>query len=223
MATTLPMTPRKCRIMDIVQHITENQPPLKGLCLHFLLPQKSSQQIKGPYFSRHSLFNPLPLCRRYKGLKSPRVAAGFRATEGIGSVKELWKHHVAVMAYREEYLNAWKHQNIEVLLCPSLGPALNIGYAGKLSAASSYMVIFNLLNFPAGVLPVTKVTEEDEKELMNYTGYRNDIWDRTFKKAMAGGVDLPLAVQCVALPWQDELCLRFMKEVERLVNLKKII
>ncbi|XP_062919528.1 fatty-acid amide hydrolase 1-like [Mobula hypostoma] len=154
---------------------------------------------------------------------SPRVAAGFRATGGIGSVKELWKHHVAVTAYREEYMNAWKHQNIEVLLCPSIGPAFNIGYAGKLSAASSYMVIFNLLNFPAGVVPVTKVTTEDEKELMNYTGYQNDIWDKTFKKAVAGGVDLPLAVQCVALPWQDELCLRFMKEVERLVKLKKII
>ncbi|XP_069795035.1 fatty-acid amide hydrolase 1-like isoform X4 [Narcine bancroftii] len=153
---------------------------------------------------------------------SPRVVAGIKATGGIGSVKELWKHHIAAMAYRDEYVNAWKRQNIEVLLCPSLGPAFNIGYAGELSVASSYMVIFNLLNFPAGVVPVTHVTEEDEKELMNYTGFLNDIWDKTFKKAVAGGVDLPLAVQCVALPWQDELCLCFMKEVERLVNLKKI-
>ncbi|XP_078264061.1 vitamin D3 hydroxylase-associated protein-like [Rhinoraja longicauda] len=153
---------------------------------------------------------------------SPRVAAGFKATTGLGSIQELWKHHIAVMAYRDEYVNAWKHQQIEVLLCPSLGPAFNIGYAGKLSAASSGMIIFNLLNFPAGVVPVTSVTEDDEKQLMNYTGYLNDIWDKTFKKAVAGGVDLPLSVQCVALPWQDELCLRFMKEVERLVNLKKI-
>lgn len=32
---------------------------------------------------------------------------------------------------------------------------------------------------------------------------------------------LPVAVQCVALPWQEELCLRFMREVEQLMNLDK--
>ena len=37
-------------------------------------------------------------------------------------------------------------------------------------------------------------------------------------QAIAGGEGLPVAVQCVALPWQDELCLRFMKEVEQLVK-----
>lgn len=37
-------------------------------------------------------------------------------------------------------------------------------------------------------------------------------------KAVGGSEGLPVAVQCVALPWQDELCLRFMKEVERLVQ-----
>ncbi|XP_055497537.1 vitamin D3 hydroxylase-associated protein-like isoform X3 [Leucoraja erinacea] len=30
---------------------------------------------------------------------SPRVAAGFKAILGIGSVKELWKHHIAVMLH----------------------------------------------------------------------------------------------------------------------------
>lgn len=34
---------------------------------------------------------------------------------------------------------------------------------------------------------------------------------------------MPVAVQCVALPWQEELCLRFMKEVEMLVTKKNMI
>lgn len=34
---------------------------------------------------------------------------------------------------------------------------------------------------------------------------------------MKRSVGLPVAVQCVALPWQEELCLRFMREVERLM------
>ncbi|XP_041063762.1 fatty-acid amide hydrolase 1-like [Carcharodon carcharias] len=152
---------------------------------------------------------------------SPRIAAGFKALTGIRSVKELWKHHIAAMTYREEYMKAWRKHNIEVLLCPSIGPAFTIGCAGKLSAISSYTIIFNLLNFPAGVVPVTKVTKEDEEELMNYKGYMNDSWDKTFKKAVSGGVGLPLAVQCVALPWHDELCLCFMREVENLVRKNK--
>lgn len=32
---------------------------------------------------------------------------------------------------------------------------------------------------------------------------------------------MPVAVQCVALPWQEELCLRFMKEVETLSRAKR--
>ncbi|XP_043556023.1 fatty-acid amide hydrolase 1-like [Chiloscyllium plagiosum] len=137
------------------------------------------------------------------------------------SVKDLWKLHYAAMAYRDEYLNAWRKNNIEVLLCPSIGPAFKLGCGGKLSAASSYTIIFSLLNCPAGVVPVTKVTEEDEEELQLYKGYINDFWDKVFKKGVTGGVGLPLSVQCVALPWHDELCLCFMKEVERLVRKRK--
>lgn len=37
-----------------------------------------------------------------------------------------------------------------------------------------------------------------------------------FPQAVQGGVGLPVAVQCVSLPWQDELCLRSMRELEAL-------
>lgn len=116
--------------------------------------------------------------------------------------------------------------------------------------AVSYTALYNALDFPAGVVPVTMVTDEDEQELKGYQGYFRDWWDRTLAKvsgtrfprgasipipspghplpspplfvpqAFRGSVGLPVAVQCVALPWQEELCLRFMKEVETLV-LKK--
>ena len=33
-------------------------------------------------------------------------------------------------------------------------------------------------------------------------------------QVVKGSVGLPVAVQCIALPWEEELCLRFMKEVE---------
>ncbi|NWR70739.1 FAAH1 hydrolase, partial [Centropus unirufus] len=132
------------------------------------------------------------------------------------SVKEMWNHHHQIQVYRTEFITRWRELQLDVVLCPVLGPAFTTGYPGKLLTAISSTMLYNVLNFPAGVVPVTWVTEADEEELKLYRGCCDDPWDRTLKQAVAGGVGLPVAVQCVALPWQEELCLRFMKEVETL-------
>ncbi|KAG9460884.1 hypothetical protein GDO78_018936 [Eleutherodactylus coqui] len=82
-------------------------------------------------------------------------------------------------------------------------------------------MLYNLVDFPAGVLPVSVVTREDEDALKRYEGHHKDPWDKLLKKAVAGGVGLPVAVQCVALPWQEELCLRLMKEVENVTRMER--
>ncbi|XP_041447034.1 fatty acid amide hydrolase, gene 1 S homeolog isoform X2 [Xenopus laevis] len=148
----------------------------------------------------------------------PRIANHVNAHCGVGSVKQLWKHNAAIKEYRCEYINEWKKLNLDALLCPMLGPAFNIGCPGKLFAGFCFTMLFNILNFPAGVLPVNIVTPEDEEELKNYKGYYNDLWDKDVIKGMEDGVGLPLAVQCVALPWQEEQCLRLMKEVENVTR-----
>uniref|UniRef100_A0A3P9BHP1 Fatty-acid amide hydrolase 1 n=1 Tax=Maylandia zebra TaxID=106582 RepID=A0A3P9BHP1_9CICH len=133
------------------------------------------------------------------------------------SVPELWKQHAAVEDYIQETIAHWRSCNIDVLLCPVIGPAYNLFYC----TAISYTVVYNLLNFPAGVVTVSTVTAKDEEELKHYKGCYQDMWDKLFKEAVTGGEGLPVAVQCVALPWQDELCLRLMKEVEQLVKQSK--
>ncbi|KAH0618657.1 hypothetical protein JD844_018054 [Phrynosoma platyrhinos] len=136
------------------------------------------------------------------------------------SVKNLWKNNVDRMAYRDEFIAEWRKLKLDVVLCPALVPAFNLGYAGKLFVATTYTHLYNVLNFPAGVVPVSTVTQADEEELKLYKGHYGDPWDKRMKEAVEGAVGLPVAVQCVALPWQEELCLRFMKEVER-VSLEK--
>ncbi|KFQ22999.1 Vitamin D3 hydroxylase-associated protein, partial [Merops nubicus] len=121
-------------------------------------------------------------------------------------------------AYCTEFIAKWRKLRLDVILCPALGPAFNHGYAGKLFAATSYTNLYNVLNFPAGVVPVSTVTRADEEELKHYRGHYGDPWDKRLKEAVEGAVGLPVAVQCVALPWQEELCLRFMKEVETLAH-----
>ncbi|XP_066547821.1 fatty-acid amide hydrolase 1 [Amia ocellicauda] len=146
----------------------------------------------------------------------PRVSSSFSALCGVSSIPDLWKQHVAVQDYCHNFISEWRKRDLDVLLCPMLGPAYNPNYCGKLMCTISCVVLFNLLNFPAGVVPVTTVTEKDEEELQDYRGIHGDPWDKLFIPALSGGQGLPIAVQCVALPWQDELCLRFMKEVQTL-------
>lgn len=43
-------------------------------------------------------------------------------------------------------------------------------------------MLYNVLNFPAGVVPVSTVTEADEEELKFYQGCCDDPWDRALKQ-----------------------------------------
>uniref|UniRef100_A0A6J0UV61 Vitamin D3 hydroxylase-associated protein-like n=1 Tax=Pogona vitticeps TaxID=103695 RepID=A0A6J0UV61_9SAUR len=146
----------------------------------------------------------------------PRLASHLNALCGVRSVKNLWEHHEKVMAYHQKFIDEWRKCQLDVLLCPVLGPAFLLGYPAKILPAVSCTMLYNVLNFPAGTVPVTTVTEADEEELRCYRGLCGDPWDKKLQEAVEGAVGLPVAVQCVALPWQEELCLRFMKEVEKL-------
>uniref|UniRef100_A0A3Q3E8Q1 Fatty-acid amide hydrolase 1 n=1 Tax=Hippocampus comes TaxID=109280 RepID=A0A3Q3E8Q1_HIPCM len=150
-------------------------------------------------------------------LVNSRIKTPFRH-QCFRSVVELWEQHSAVQDYIQETLAEWRRCKIDVLLCPMFGPAYNFLYCGSLAFPLGYTAIYNLLNFPAGVVPVTTVTAKDEEELAHYEGLHRDHWDKLYKQALSRGEGLPMAVQCVAPPWQDELCLRFMKEVEELVK-----
>ncbi|CAI5777243.1 Amidase domain-containing protein [Podarcis lilfordi] len=152
----------------------------------------------------------------------PRLASHLNALCGVRSVNCLWELNDKVMAYRKKFVDQWKKSKLDVVLCPVLGPAFNLRYPSNLLAAISYTMLYNLLNFPAGVVPVTTVTEADEEELGQHQGHFGDPWDKRLKEAVKGAVGLPVAVQCVALPWQDELCLRFMKEVEMLSHQRRL-
>ncbi|XP_007430219.1 fatty-acid amide hydrolase 1 [Python bivittatus] len=136
------------------------------------------------------------------------------------SVKELWKYHLEVEEYCREFIAEWKRLELDVLLCPALGPAFKSGFPGRIPEIISYTVLYNFLDFPAGVVPVTTTTKEDEEELKSFKGHFNDLGAKLLAEAVKESVGLPVAVQCVALPWQEELCLRFMKEVETLTREK---
>ena len=46
----------------------------------------------------------------------------------------------------------------------------------------NFTALYNLLDFPAGVVPITKVNESDIKKLQNYQGHYGDQWDKEIKE-----------------------------------------
>ncbi|XP_077982026.1 vitamin D3 hydroxylase-associated protein-like [Glandiceps talaboti] len=120
-------------------------------------------------------------------------------------------------SYIQETLTTWKDSGIDVMICPVLAiPACKSEEAGDLTFVATYCSLYNLLNFPAGSVPVTTVTEADDEEMKNFP--QRDRADKLTIKAMKDSVGLPVGVQCVAPPWQEELCLKLMKELEKAIK-----
>ncbi|XP_018430069.1 PREDICTED: vitamin D3 hydroxylase-associated protein-like [Nanorana parkeri] len=170
---------------------------------------------------------------------APRISKVLYSCAGPRSVQEHWRDLIALEEYQTTFICEWRKSDLDVVLCPMLGPAFNVGYPARLlgrpdggdgrSLLITHIIIcFRSTNNYAvrgpGVRVMgiggqgygSSVSAEDEAALRHYTGYHNDFWDKLFKKAVEDGVGLPLSVQCVALPYQDELCLRLMKEVQTL-------
>ncbi|XP_037683249.1 fatty-acid amide hydrolase 1 [Choloepus didactylus] len=150
----------------------------------------------------------------------PRLSS-FLSNMQSRSAGKLWELHHEIELYRQTVIAQWRALDLDVLLTPMLSPAMDLNAPGRATGAVSYTLLYNCLDFPAGVVPVTMVTAEDEAQMEHYRGYFGDIWDKVLQKAMKKSIGLPVAVQCVALPWQEELCLRLMREVERLMSCEK--
>uniref|UniRef100_A0A671SR89 Vitamin D3 hydroxylase-associated protein-like n=1 Tax=Sinocyclocheilus anshuiensis TaxID=1608454 RepID=A0A671SR89_9TELE len=211
---------------DLLERAGHTLVPLQPLRLYHVFHELTVRGVMGDggrTLISHLKPGPIDPCLRdqYIVLSTPGFIKRLISVV-LKSVAELWRQHVNIEEYIQEVIAEWRRLNVDVLLCPMLGPAYSFNYCGRLTSALSYTSLYNLLNFPAGVVTVSTVMEEDEAQLSQYTGAHGDMWDKLFVKAVKGGVGLPVAVQCVSLPWQDEMCLRFMREVEQLTAKSKL-
>lgn len=129
---------------------------------------------------------------------------------GEKSVTAYWKLCRDRTAFQRGELDAWNAAGIDLVLCPATAtPAPPHGTTGDFTAAAVYTTRYNLLNLPAGVVPVTRVrpTETDRKE-------KADRLDKKAALIQRGSAGLPVGVQLVGRPWREELVLAAMRAVE---------
>uniref|UniRef100_A0A914X9C4 Amidase domain-containing protein n=1 Tax=Plectus sambesii TaxID=2011161 RepID=A0A914X9C4_9BILA len=153
----------------------------------------------------------LPLCRQM----------GIMSGAYVSDLNDLRLTQEAVDAYIFEFGAQWKELELDALVCPAFAiPPVPHHYPSQLGACAFSTGLFNLLDYPAGVVPVGHVTDEDDAALQSFPeGFNGtNLLYALIKKAAAKSRGLPLAVQIVTLPFREELCLRLMKEVETLTK-----
>ncbi|GMG50743.1 unnamed protein product [Aspergillus oryzae var. brunneus] len=141
------------------------------------------------------------------------------------SSAETWK----LVAKRESFRATWhawwdaEPQQYDFILCPvNATPALPHKAMRDAVSSCGYTFLWNLLDYTAGVLPVSHVDAKRDaltapyKKILKGLGANNAIaqgaWKHYDAAKMAG---LPTAVQVVGRRWQEEKVLGYMEAVEK--------
>ena len=106
------------------------------------------------------------------------------------------------------FFEIWKEKNLDAIILPgSVVPGFKHGYTE--TGNDFYTVVFEIFNCSFGVVPVSKVQEADENS-------KNLNLPQSLRENMDGMTGLPLGVQVVTPPWEDEKCVNVMMRIQKL-------
>ena len=135
--------------------------------------------------------------------------------------KTAWEYFT--FSEQHQYLKAkvfawWNENKLDGFVTPGFClPALKHTTSNELYLAVYYNFLWNFLNCPTGVVPITKVREEEQIYDVGYKDKLSELARDCCKDAKG----LPVGVQVSTLPFKDELCLFIMKEIEGKINFKE--
>ncbi|GMS94905.1 hypothetical protein PENTCL1PPCAC_17080 [Pristionchus entomophagus] len=120
-----------------------------------------------------------------------------------------------VYACRKRIVKKMRYEKIELILCPStLSPAMP--HSLPLISVMTTL-LWNVMDWPAGVVKTGSWTERDEEELESYED--KGLVESGMKRGCRNSVGLRLSVQVVAPAFRDEMVLRVM--LDRYDEMKK--
>lgn len=132
---------------------------------------------------------------------------------GVHSVHKLWQLKNDIDEYRELVLAKWQEEKLDGIICPVLPiSAPPLRKSGYIMDIISYTSIYNLLDYPAGSTPVTRVNQNDIDQLIQ-SYPRNTMTHRQIVEYQKESIDMPIGVQTVSMLWREETCLRIMRDI----------
>ena len=103
----------------------------------------------------------------------------------------------------------------DLVLCPAFAlPAVRHGATEELLLGGAYTILWNLLGYPAGVVPVTRVQSGEESA----RPASREKMEQVAAETERGSAGLPIAVQVVARPWREHVALAAMAAIEKAVG-----
>jgi fatty acid amide hydrolase len=140
--------------------------------------------------------------------------ARFLAAVGEKSVAEIWAVTARLRSARVAILAAMAEAGIDLVLGPVFAtPAIPHGVSKDFTMAGTPAMLWNAVQLPAGVVPVTRVTSAET--------VRETPKDRLEKRAAevdAKSCGLPVGVQVVGRPWEEDRVLAGMIAIEDVVS-----
>jgi fatty acid amide hydrolase len=156
----------------------------------------------------------LAVLRGLLNLAGQRTAADMLGAFGHSDTLHYWDLVEAQMDYQRRFAHALDTDDggpFDVIVCPAYAlPALPHGATKQLVIAGGYVVLYNLLGYPTGIVPVTRVRSGEETVRKR----SRDAAERAAKRAELGSAGLPISVQVVARPWREHVALAAMRAIE---------
>ena len=138
-------------------------------------------------------------------------AADMLACFGRGDTDHYWRTVMRQQAFETRFQSMLAASGCHAVLMPAFAtPPYRHGQAADLGVAGTYASLWNVLGWPAGVVPVTRVRSEE-------TTTRPASRDRALQAALRcdeAAAGLPVAVQIAAPAWQESTVLALMRTLE---------
>mmetsp|Transcript_30064 Transcript_30064/g.78892 ORF Transcript_30064/g.78892 Transcript_30064/m.78892 type:complete len:636 (+) Transcript_30064:121-2028(+) len=127
------------------------------------------------------------------------------------STREFWEYMKRLQAYKKRFVAEMEKSGLDALINPSGSlPALPHESTKEMTPSFSPSFLYNVLHFPAGIVPLTTVRPGEEV----YEAPTQDKLTAQATEALRGAGGMPIGVQVATLPYRDELCLRVMADLE---------
>ncbi|QCF27093.1 amidase [Hydrocarboniclastica marina] len=154
-----------------------------------------------------------------RGLGQTTMATNLEAVTAA-TAAQYWRNVETQLDYQEAFADAMARADggpFDLILAPPCSlPAYLHGATRDLLTGGGYLTLYNLLGYPAGVVPMTRVRAEEETERKPGLDYIKKLAQRIER----GSAGLPVGVQVVAKPWEEHRALAVMRTLEKAARLR---
>lgn len=134
-------------------------------------------------------------------------------------VREYWDTIADLKLFTQAWDYHIKALGIDVVIYPATPlPAFPHGVAKDITPCLTYTFLANLLQWPAGVVPITVIQPHEARyDVASLPRFQQDSMAQLAAKVMENSAGLPVGVQVMSRGYQDELCLHTMRVIEDLM------